>query len=146
MSERRTILSRSEDETLEIGKRVGGACIGGELISLVGPLGSGKSVLARGMARGVGVEGPVRSPSFNLMREYRGRLIFRHWDLYRLEGGFRELGLVESVEDDALVVVEWAERWPELDRYCTGIIYMSHGERENERSLIVTGDIPGAGL
>ncbi len=146
MSERRTILSRSEDETLEIGKRVGGACIGGELISLVGPLGSGKSVLARGMARGVGVDGPVRSPSFNLMREYRGRLIFRHWDLYRLGGGFRELGLVESIEDDALVVVEWAERWTALDRYCTGTIYLSHGERENERSLTLTGAIPGASL
>ena len=143
MSEGRDILSRSENETLEIGGRIGKACTGGELISLIGPLGAGKSVVARGIAHGMGVEGTVRSPSFNLMREYHGRLIFQHWDLYRLDGGFAELGLLESVKDSAVVAVEWADRWPTLDQYCTGKIYLDFGEGETDRCVRWEGIIPG---
>lgn len=143
MAELTSILSRSEEETLGIGRRIGGACSGGELIGLVGPLGSGKSVLARGIARGLGVRGSIRSPSFNLMREYRGRLVLRHWDLFRLDAGFDSLGLVESVEDDAVVVVEWADRWEALGRYCTGTVFLEYGENETERGLRWTGDVPG---
>ncbi len=128
MTEGLSNISRSEHETLEIGKRIGDACTGGECISLVGPLGSGKSVLTRGIARGLGIKGTVRSPSFNLMREYSGRLILKHWDLYRLEGGFRELGLLESVDNESVVVIEWAERWDELESFSTGIIYLDYGD------------------
>lgn len=138
MSETIEITSRSEDQTLETGRQIGQPCSGGELILLTGPLGSGKSVIARGIAAGAGVEGTVRSPSFNLMREYTGRLIFRHWDLYRLESGFRELGLLETVSDDAIVVVEWADRWPELARYASGTIEMDYGTDENERLIRAT--------
>ncbi len=143
MAAKEKIFSRSEDDTLEIGGIVGDECEGSELILLIGPLGSGKSVLARGIARGLGIEGTVRSPSFNLMREYSGRLILRHWDLYRLDSGFKSLGLLESVEDGAVVLVEWAERWPELDKYCTGIINLDYGDKETDRILIFTGRIPG---
>jgi len=135
------IVSVSEEETLGFGTKIGEACLGGELILLKGPLGAGKSVMARGIARGLGVKGTVRSPSFNLMREYVGRLIFRHWDLYRLDGGFKELGIPESIEDDAVVVVEWADRWNELDRFACAIIEMDYGETESERKIFYTGDV-----
>jgi tRNA threonylcarbamoyladenosine biosynthesis protein TsaE len=137
------ILSGSEEETLELGRRIGEACSGGELIGLVGPLGAGKSVIARGIARGLEITGKVRSPSFNLMREYHGCLVFRHWDLYRLVGGFETLGLLESVEDDAVVVVEWADRWESLERYCTGVVIIDYGEGETERSIKWEGEVPG---
>lgn len=143
MSETRKITSTSENRTLEIGRAIGTACVGSELICLVGPLGSGKSVLARGIARGLGIEGPVRSPSFNLMREYSGRLIFRHWDLYRLDGGFESLGFHDSVGNDCVVVVEWAERWKELEEFCTGRISLEYGDKETDRILEFAGSIPG---
>ncbi|MCX6645272.1 MAG: tRNA (adenosine(37)-N6)-threonylcarbamoyltransferase complex ATPase subunit type 1 TsaE [bacterium] len=114
---------------------------GGELISLTGPLGSGKTVLARGIARGLAIDGPIRSPSFNLMREYHGRLILRHWDLYRLDSGFESLGLVESVSDDSVVIVEWAERWCGLDKFCTLNVNLNYGDSETNRVIRMTGDL-----
>ncbi len=137
------IISHSEDVTLELGYAIGSTLKGGELISLTGPLGTGKSVLARGIARGLDISGPVRSPSFNLMREYSGRLILRHWDLYRLEGGYESLGLLESVNDNAVVVVEWAERWTRLDSVCTMRLNFDYGEKETDRMINWDGQIPG---
>ena len=84
------------------------------VLALRGPLGAGKSVLARGVARGAGVEGPMPSPTYNLLFTYEGRggVAVHHLDLYRLEDpddvwelGWRELG-----EGDQLVLVEWPER------------------------------------
>lgn len=141
----RTIVSRSEAETAEIGKRIGEACVGGEIIRLIGPLGAGKSVLARGIGRGLGVTGAVRSPSFNLMREYHARLTLRHWDLYRLEGGFESLGLLESADDETVVVIEWADHWKALEKYATGSVFLDYGSVENERVVQWAGDVPGIG-
>jgi tRNA threonylcarbamoyladenosine biosynthesis protein TsaE len=143
MADMRKFFSHSEEETTDLGRRIGEACSGGELIGLIGPLGAGKSVLARGIARGIGIDGPVRSPSFNLMREYHGRLILRHWDLYRLDRGFDTLGLLESVDDTSLAVVEWADRWPDLKNYLSGTIFMEFGETETDRIITWTGDVPG---
>jgi len=144
MADTGKIVSWSEEETLDLGRRIGEVCSGAELIGLIGPLGAGKSVLARGIARGIGIDGPVRSPSFNLMREYKGRIILRHWDLYRLEGGFDTLGLLESIDDSASVVVEWADRWSGLKNHLTGTIYMQFGNTETERIITLAGEIPGA--
>jgi len=133
------IISKSEDETTEIGIKIGSELQGSEVIRLIGPLGSGKSVIARGIAKGLGITGPVRSPSFNLMREYRGRLILRHWDLYRLESGFESLGILESSGNDTVEIVEWAERWPLLEKYSTGSIFLDYGEAETDRIIIIEG-------
>jgi tRNA threonylcarbamoyladenosine biosynthesis protein TsaE len=141
MAERNEIISRSEDETFRIGNVIGKSMSGGELICLTGPLGTGKTVLARGIARGLDISGPIRSPSFNLMREYTGRLILRHWDLYRLDGGFESLGLLESVSDDAVVVVEWAERWEILDSICTACISLNYGASDTDRDIRWIGDL-----
>jgi tRNA threonylcarbamoyladenosine biosynthesis protein TsaE len=137
------LVSGSEEETIVIGETIGHACRGGEMIGLIGPLGAGKSVLTRGIARGLGIDAAVRSPSFNLMREYKGRLVLRHWDLFRLDSGFESLGLLESVDDDALVVVEWAEKWNTLERYMTGSIFMIYGDAETVRIINWTGHVPG---
>jgi tRNA threonylcarbamoyladenosine biosynthesis protein TsaE len=139
------IVSKSERETENLGATIGSSCSGGELLRLIGPLGSGKSVLARGVARGLGVSGVVRSPSFNLMREYQGCLTLRHWDLYRLDRGFESLGLLESVEDEAVVLVEWAERWGVLERRASGTIFMDYGDAETVRTIKWEGNVPGLG-
>ena len=133
----------SEAETLELGRKIGEAVQGGEIILLIGPMGARKSVLAKGIARGMGVDGQVRSPSFNLMREYNARLTLKHWDLYRLEGGYGELGLLDTIDDDSVVIVEWAERWESLRKSATGVIYIDYGVGETDRVISMEGKIPG---
>lgn len=88
----------------------------GDLILLHGPLGSGKTCFVTGLARGLGVSGRVRSPSFGLIHEQHGRLLLAHVDLYRLsEHEAGRLGLEELRERGALVV-EWGERLPAVWR------------------------------
>jgi tRNA threonylcarbamoyladenosine biosynthesis protein TsaE len=87
------------------------------VFSLIGELGSGKTMFVQGLARGLGVpEGfYVTSPSFTLVNEYPGRLPLAHIDLFRLEAGadLDDLGLVDALKSDGVVAVEWADKLPD---------------------------------
>ncbi len=98
--------------TRAFGKRRGVAAAAGDVIALSGPLGAGKTELARGVARGLGVVGPVSSPTFVLIAEHEGRLPLFHLDCYRLTGPQDALdaGLLDERRADGVTVVEWAER------------------------------------
>ena len=101
--------------THALGKALGEACLGKEVIALVGPLGAGKTCLARGIAEGLGVPAAaVASPTFVLIHEYAGRLPVYHVDLYRLEerDAVDGLGLEEYTESAGVTVIEWAEKAP----------------------------------
>ncbi len=96
-------------ETADLGRRLGQACRGGEVILLEGALGAGKTTLTQGLAAGLGVGAPVVSPTFVLLREYRGRLPLYHFDFYRLEGGDHaaDLQFDDYLETDGVAVIEW---------------------------------------
>lgn len=106
--------STSEAETQALGHRIGAVFRGGEVVGLVGPLGAGKTQLAKGLATGLGVadSGQVNSPTFVLVNEYTGRLNIHHLDVYRLSGvaELEALGFDEMCSDGAVVIVEWADR------------------------------------
>lgn len=107
----------AESETIRLGEVLGRSLRAGDVVLLDGELGSGKTTLVRGMARGVGYRGRVSSPTFALAHVYRGkRLTLHHLDLYRVkESETSELGLDEILNDPrGAVVVEWpgAARWP----------------------------------
>ena len=106
-----TIKSGSPAETRRLGARLGRLLRPGDIVLLSGELGSGKTCLVQGIARGLGVSGPVTSKSFVLLGEYQGRLRLYHADLYRLEepSQAEELALTEYCAPGALVV-EWADR------------------------------------
>lgn len=90
--------------------RIGHKMRGGEVIELVGDLGAGKTAFVRGLAKGMGSEDIVRSPSFTLDNQYRaGRLTLHHFDFYRLdEAGIMRQELAEVLEDpQAVAVIEW---------------------------------------
>jgi len=110
-------LSHSPAETEALGERWGREAQRGQVIALTGDLGAGKTQLVKGLARGLGVTARVHSPSFTLVNEYGGgRLRLFHLDLYRLETRAQILGagLEEYLQPDGVSVIEWAERWPEV--------------------------------
>jgi tRNA threonylcarbamoyladenosine biosynthesis protein TsaE len=105
--------TRSAAETEALGRALAAALEPGDVVTLTGPLGAGKTRLVAGIAEGLGVKAHVRSPTFTLVNEYRGgRPPLFHVDLYRLESGETVgLGIEEMLESGALVV-EWGERLP----------------------------------
>jgi tRNA threonylcarbamoyladenosine biosynthesis protein TsaE len=108
-------ISSSVEETLSIGALLGRNLTKGSVVTLNGELGSGKTCLARGIAKGLKVpEGfYLTSPSYSLINEYPGRLALFHVDLYRIQdvSELEELGLEEIMEDDGVTVIEWADKW-----------------------------------
>ncbi|MBE5766460.1 MAG: tRNA (adenosine(37)-N6)-threonylcarbamoyltransferase complex ATPase subunit type 1 TsaE [Clostridiales bacterium] len=101
----------SPEEMEKLGGRIAAMLKPGDCVFLMGDLGVGKSVLARAIARALGVEGAMPSPSFTLMIPHSGRIPVNHFDLYRLEeyGEFLAAGLDESIADDAVSLIEWPE-------------------------------------
>jgi tRNA threonylcarbamoyladenosine biosynthesis protein TsaE len=101
--------SRSAAETEDIGARIAAELVAGDVVLVVGELGAGKTTLIRGACRALGVEGPVRSPTFTIGSRYRGRMPVSHLDLYRLEDLSREVpGLLDDyLAPDAITFIEW---------------------------------------
>jgi tRNA threonylcarbamoyladenosine biosynthesis protein TsaE len=110
-----TFQSQSESETERLGEALGRRLERGLCVCLVGPLGSGKSVIARGICRGLGIREPVVSPTFVLCEAYEGRVPVLHLDLYRLdhENQIAELGVLDRAAD-VVVLAEWGDRSPYL--------------------------------
>jgi tRNA threonylcarbamoyladenosine biosynthesis protein TsaE len=110
-----SLLSRSADETRAAGRALGDALRrirpAGAVIALSGPLGAGKTCFVGGLARGLGVSGYVRSPTFMLVHEYDGPVPLFHVDLYRLSAGdLSGIGLDEILEGPGVTVIEWGDR------------------------------------
>jgi tRNA threonylcarbamoyladenosine biosynthesis protein TsaE len=128
-------ITRSPEETFEIAKRIGEQLKGGEKFLLSGELGAGKTVFAKGLAAGLGIEpAEVTSPTFTLINAHEGRLRFYHVDLYRLDdGAHRNLGLEEIFDDEkAVTVIEWAERLEVVIAGATVVyvFYVSDSDRQ----------------
>ncbi len=108
----------SDRETIKLGQKLGAVLNEGDVIALVGELGSGKTWFAKGIAIGLGISPGtvITSPSFSLLNEYEGRCTFFHMDAYRLESlsDFISAGLDEYFFQDGVVAMEWADRWPEI--------------------------------
>ena len=108
-------VSRNEQETFDLGARIGEQLRGGEVLLLSGQLGAGKTLMVKGIAHALNVpEDDVSSPSFTLVNPYQGRLLLYHIDLYRLDEGASAAHAVDLDEllsdEQAVIVIEWAER------------------------------------
>ena len=110
-------VTQSEEETIELGRRIARELPRRAVVLLVGNLGAGKTTLAKGIVSGLGAAAPeeVSSPTFTLIHEYGGGRVY-HVDLYRLDKPeeVATLGLEEIFDRDAIVLVEWGERFPAL--------------------------------
>lgn len=107
-----SIRSTSPEQTVSLGEQIASALHGSEVIAIHAPLGAGKTVLAKGIARGLGVSDVVTSPTYTIVSEYSGRLRFIHVDLYRIDGEeeFAQLAVDELINSHTVVVIEWPER------------------------------------
>jgi len=128
----------SPDAMEALGRRLGAVAQPGTVIALSGDLGAGKSVLARGIARGLGITGRIPSPTFILVAEYtQGRIPLHHGDLYRLTGpdDVMSVGLDEFLGGEGIVVLEWADRFPEILPADHLAIRIEIGPTDDEREV-----------
>ncbi|BCB02109.1 tRNA (adenosine(37)-N6)-threonylcarbamoyltransferase complex ATPase subunit type 1 TsaE [Bacillus sp. KH172YL63] len=102
------IITESPDETGVFAERLGSLLKPGAVLTLKGDLGAGKTTFTKGLAKGLGVTRTVNSPTFTIIKEYRGRLPLYHMDVYRLDDSFEDLGFDEYFEGEGVTVVEWA--------------------------------------
>jgi tRNA threonylcarbamoyladenosine biosynthesis protein TsaE len=127
----RQVVSQSTGDTQALGEQLGGLLEAGDIVCLYGELGSGKTVLSKGIAKGLGVadEHTVRSPSFVLIHRYQGRVPMYHADLYRLDSPteIADIGLREFLAGDGARYRQRFERWLALPR-ARGETYDPRGE------------------
>jgi len=104
-------VTKSADDTRELGAALTVVLTPGDVVLLAGDLGAGKTTLTQGLARGLGIDEQVTSPTFVLMRSYQGRLALVHVDAYRLEHlqEVIDLGLPEMLDEGSLAVIEWGD-------------------------------------
>ncbi len=139
--------SGSTDATRAIGRRLGTAAQPGSLLALSGPLGAGKTQVAKGVAEGLGVTTVVNSPTFVLMNEHPGRLRLFHIDAYRLDDPEEAIaaGLIDDRQAAGVTVVEWADR---LDGYLPAdrleMELVPDGEASERRTLLWRATGPNA--
>ena len=111
------VVTRSAEETFSLGINIGRKAKAGQVITLVGDLGVGKTVFTKGLARGLGITEPVSSPTFTIVQEYReGRLPLYHFDVYRIGDleEMEEIGYEDYFYGDGVCLIEWANLIQEL--------------------------------
>ncbi len=135
-----TLTTGSPGGTTALGARLGAVVPRGTTISLEGGLGAGKTVLVKGIARGLGIEAEVLSPTFILVEEYGGgEAPLLHYDLYRLErlGEVERTGMFDAVDGRNVVVVEWGDRLPEGTMEFDVTVSISIVD-EGERKMVIS--------
>lgn len=135
----------SLEETLALGQAIGEILSGGEVFELIGDVGSGKTAFTKGLARGLGVDDDVQSPSFTISRVYDGRegLKLMHYDFYRLpDPGIMAYDIAEAAIDPrAIVVVEWGETVESVLPPDRTIVTLEYGTKENERLVTIQSKV-----
>lgn len=102
------VVTDSPQKTKALAEMIGRAVSAGTLITLSGDLGAGKTTFTQGLARGLDIDRKVTSPTFTIMKEYKGRLPLYHIDAYRLENITQDLGFEDYIDGDGVCVIEWA--------------------------------------
>lgn len=147
-----TLTAPTAEATREIARRLSEGLRDGDTVVLKGDLGAGKSEFARGIARGLGYDGPIPSPSFTILNEYEGgRLALHHFDWYRIadSGELYESGLDEYIGGRGVCVIEWSERAPDVlpeDRIAVTLTPIENGGRlirlETHGGACLPGTLP----
>lgn len=104
-----TIEVTSSEETQEFAEKLAAHLESGDLLTLEGGLGAGKTTFTKGIAKGLGIKRMVNSPTFTILKQYAGNVNLNHLDVYRLENSDEDIGFDELFSSDAVSIVEWAQ-------------------------------------
>jgi tRNA threonylcarbamoyladenosine biosynthesis protein TsaE len=141
MGRRLELVTRAPEETRELGGAIAELLVPGDVVSLTGDLGAGKTCLVQGAARSLGVQEPVGSPTFVLVREYRGEIPVYHLDVYRLDRlqEVLDLGFEDLLDPAGVIFIEWGDAIDPLlpDSYLE--VELSVPGDDEVRRLAVTG-------
>ena len=132
----RKLILKNEDETRAFGLELGASLRKGDIVALIGDLGTGKTALTKYIAEGLGIRENITSPTFTIVQEYRqGRLPLYHFDVYRIGDPeeMYELGYEEYFYGDGVCVIEWADLIEELLPEYTKVIRIEYGKNQEER-------------
>ena len=107
-----TFHTKSEQETIQLGEKIGSLLKKGDIIAMQGTLAAGKTTITKGIARALGITDTITSPTFCLISEYYGRMPLYHMDVYRLDGreDFINLGADDMLYGDGVCIIEWSEK------------------------------------
>jgi len=133
----RRIKLDSEDATRTLGLEIADALEPGDVVALIGDLGTGKTALTKYIAEGLGVKEEISSPTFTIIREYKsGRLPLYHFDVYRLGSGeeLLDTGAEELIGGDGACVIEWADTVADVLPADSLVVSLGYGDSENERT------------
>ena len=134
----------SAEETEKLGEQIGREAKPGEVYTLIGDLGVGKTVFTQGIAKGLEITEPICSPTFTIVQEYEeGRMPFYHFDVYRIadEDELFEIGFEEMTDGDGVSLIEWANLIPgSLPEHYTEILIEKESEQGFDyRKVSITG-------
>lgn len=136
----REFISTSLRQTHHLGRKIGSQLKAGDTIALCGELGAGKTSLAQGIARGLGVDShtPVTSPTFTIVNQYEGRVPIYHIDFYRIGSAseFYLTGLEEFFTDNAVAIIEWADKYPDTLALNTVWVYVQFMDNKTRKIII----------
>ena len=107
-----TFKTKSADETIELGKKIGSKLKKGDIIAMQGTLAAGKTTITKGIAQALEIKDTITSPTFCLISEYEGKMPLYHMDVYRLDGAedFAGLGTEDMLYGDGVSIIEWSEK------------------------------------
>ena len=135
-TEKGTFFLKSEEDTQKLGLEIAEALEPGDIVALIGDLGTGKTALTRYIAEGLGVKEEINSPTFTIVKEYRsGRMPLYHFDVYRLGSGeeLLDIGAEEMLDGDGACVIEWADIVADVLPDDALAVRLDYGENEGER-------------
>ena len=134
-------ITRSPEETVELGKRLGERLRAGDVVAYRGGLGAGKTTMTRGIALGMGLKDDVSSPTFALVHEYSGEKRLCHFDMYRISGAadLESTGFFDYLGDGCVIAVEWSENIAD-ELPDTAVTVSIEAVSEDVREITVSGD------
>lgn len=133
---KRSYVSHSDQDTVNLAKDLASGLKAGDIIALIGDIGTGKTTFVKAIAKALGISETVSSPTFTIVREYRsGKFPLFHFDVYRLsnEDEFYDIGAEEYLYGDGITIIEWSDIVEDALPLNTMIIEIKYGNNEGER-------------
>lgn len=135
----KVLVSNSPEETFEIAKDFSSELKPGDIVALIGNLGTGKTIFVKGICAGLNAEQNPLSPTFSIINEYNGKYKIYHFDFYRIKDieELYDIGYEDYFNDESICLIEWADMFPEILPKDTIEVKIEFGEIENQRKISI---------